>query len=181
MAVEEVITELRQYLQSISHGSVLAFENGFVDVHARWHFGLFGRGARRFNNLPIGFLCFHHEALNIRNEVIKRNGGTPPQPWRGLNDPPGMPAGPDPPYPGRQRLPPLNSITDPATFSISLEDWHNEVHNNTREYGKNFADPSKNIFMPLFWCWHAFIEKTFLDWLIQNNMNYEGDVDKTRI
>ena len=119
--------------------------------------------------------------MSVRNEVVVRNHGDPPQPWRGLNDPPGMPSGPNPPYPGHRRLPPLDSITDPATFSISIEEWHNDVHNNTGQYGRAFADASKNIFMPLFWCWHALIESYFLDWLSRNNLDYENDIDKTRI
>jgi hypothetical protein len=175
VAIERVIVELRAYLRTISTSSIIHFESGFENTHMIWHRN------RVFRNKSIGFLSFHHEVVNARNALIRKNGGTPNRPWKGRNNPPGVPAGPNPRYPGtwiRTRLgvrnpPSLNSITNPQQFSNYLEMWHNEVHSNP-EYPPQFGNSVVNVHMYLFWCWHALVEEIFLNWVRSHNLTYDG-------
>jgi hypothetical protein len=178
LATERVIVELRAFLRSISNASVIHFESGFANVHMAWH------RSRMYNGKPIGFLSFHHEVVTARNALIRKQGGTPPLPWRGKNNPPGdppLPAGPLPRYPGtwiqtrlRDRNPlPLNNISDPQKFTRYIETWHDEVHSNP-VYPGQFGNPSVNIHMRLFWNWHALIEQLFFNWMRNQNLTYDS-------
>jgi len=179
MAIELVITELRNYLQSISRGSIINFESAFASKHMKWHVAENRSGIGTFNDHPIGFLSFHHEVVSARNRLCEKLGATPNPIWRGENNPPGTPAGPYPAYPGtwiKRRFgnePPLSALSDPHIFSQYFETWHNEVHSNEM-YPEQFGDPQTNVHMPLFWSWHALIEETFLTWLASKGFTYDG-------
>jgi hypothetical protein len=175
MATERVIVELRAYLSTISNASVMHFDSGFEAVHMTWH------KFRRYKDKPIGFVSLHHEVVNSRNALLRKNGVALPPPWRGKNNPPGVPAGPNPRYPGtwikqnfRDTNPsPLNSITNPQKFSNYLETWHNEVHSRP-EYPTQFGNPQVNVHMYMFWCWHALIEELFLNWMRSQKLTYDS-------
>jgi hypothetical protein len=175
MAIEQVILDLRDFLQGISNDSIIHFESGFANRHMTWHL------TRKFENNPIGFLSFHHEVVQARNSLVKKLGANPSLPWRGKNDPiPGLPDGPNPKYPGTwitkifkdPNPPPLNSIKEPSQFSAYFEEYHNEVHSN-HNYPAQFGNPQVNVYMELFWCWHALVEEIFFDWLNNNDLKYD--------
>jgi hypothetical protein len=152
MTEENVVTQFRNYLEGISKGTVEDFEEGFADIHAYWHM------TRKFQDLPIGFLTLHSIVVDYHDTVCRRNGKQVPPPWKGKNDPPGVPYEISPPY--QQSI---GKFTNPEVYSIKLENWHNSVHRNT-QYPPDFIDPQKNIKMYLFWCWHRTINNLFLQW-----------------
>jgi hypothetical protein len=160
MSKPAVITEWRNFLQSISTGSQIEFESAVADPHAAWH------RSRTFKGMPIGFFCFHHDYMAAHDAVIETNGGTAPPAWVGKNDPPGAPdivPYPDtPPYPDT-----IIQNTDPVQFSTGLEEWHDRVHMNPK-YPPDFMDPRMNVYMPLFYCWHRLIDDYFMSWCAKN-------------
>lgn len=151
MAIEHVITNLRQTLETISAGTVKQFEDELAPIHVEWHH------ARVFEDEPVGFLSFHHEVIQAHTTVLTRNGVSVQKPMRN----------PKPHY--RKHI---DSLTDPESFSQAIEDWHNSVHMNPI-YPMDFMDPAKNIYMDLFWQFHTLIEDKFIVWLKKHNVKYD--------
>jgi hypothetical protein len=85
----------------------------------------------------IGFLSFHHEVLGVYQARYLPTLA------------PGAMAHPVPAY-----RPAIDNSPDVLTFSQALEDWHSSVHRNSKKYTVDFADPTKNIYMPRFWQFH---------------------------
>lgn len=158
MAIESVLTNLRQELQTISEGTTRQFEEEFAPIHVEWH------NSRTFDGDDIGFLSFHHEVVQAHKAMRMKNGEPVESEMRR----------PRPPY---RRF--IDALTDPESFSNAIEDWHNAVHMN-RIYPEDFMDPALNIFMPLFWQFHTLIDNKFMSWLNNNNTEYD-DVDHTVI
>lgn len=161
--MEPVVTKLRSRLAMISAGPRADFFAAFADVHKRWHMSEMMSGVGKFGGKPIGFLSFHHEVL----EVYQNRYAT------SLSS--GAMAHPVPAYRAA-----LDLAADAVTFSNALEDWHNSVHRNTKKYGVDFADPTKNIYMPRFWQFHKFIDSHFNAWLTSHHQSYDG-VDHTLV
>jgi hypothetical protein len=65
LAIEAVVTNLRQELQSISGGTKKRFLGKFATIHSRWHMDEMMTGTGTFKGSPIGFLSFHHEVLGV--------------------------------------------------------------------------------------------------------------------
>lgn len=160
MAIEPVITNFRQKLQTISSGTKTNFLKKFANIHNKWHMDEMMNGIGTFNGAPIGFLSFHHEVVTVY--IPKYDPNITPM------------ANPSPPY--KQSI---DNITNPVMFSQSLEGWHNLVHRNPI-YGANFGKPKKNIYMKIFWQFHKFIDNKFQSWLAKNNLNYDA-IDHTQV
>ena len=162
VAIEAVVTSLRNRLATISAGSKADFLAKFAPIHQSWHMSEM-MGTPKFNGKPIGFLSFHHEALAVYQGKYAKTLA------------PGAMAHTLPAYRSV-----IDNATDVLTFSQALEDWHNSVHRNAKKYGADFADPMKNIYMPRFWQFHKFINNKFADWLTAHGMTYD-EVDHTSI
>src|SRR5215216_2659845 len=106
MALEQVIFDLRQYLQDISAGSTRDFLDEFSYIHVIWHDWNARTGIGQFNNQLIDFLSFHHEVVQAYIGVLRRNNEPVPSPLRF----------PLPPYDTR-----IDSVRDPYSFSRVLE------------------------------------------------------------
>jgi hypothetical protein len=167
MVIEQVIRDLRQYLQDISAGATRDFLDEFSPVHVNWHTWENLAGVGQFNNQQIDFLSFHHEVVQAYIGVLRRNNEPIPSPLRITY----------PPYDTR-----IDGIRDPYSFSRILENWHVLVHRNVRSrggpYPDEFSNGAVNIYLRLFWQFHFLIESKFLQWLQNNNVRYE-DVDHT--
>jgi hypothetical protein len=162
MAIEPVLANLRQELQTISEGSTRQFEEEFAPVHVEWHSSDNNLGRGTFQGDFIGFISFHHEVVLAHQAMRTKNGEPVEDEMRR----------PRPPYRDS-----IDTITDPENFSNALEGWHNRVHMNPI-YPEDFMDPAVNIFLPLFWQFHTFIDNKFMAWLNNNNIQYD-DVDHT--
>jgi hypothetical protein len=162
MAIEPVVIKLRNKLNSISGTDRNNFLKKFSLIHKKWHHAEMMGGLGTFNGSPVGFLSFHHEVISVYMNKFDQNLTA------------GSMAKPSPPY---RKL--IDSNSDPLQFSHALEGWHGLVHMNPK-YGPNFGNPTKNIYMPRFWNFHKFIENKFLNWLNNNNIDY-NDVDHTLI
>lgn len=158
MAIEPVITNLRQELRLISGGTTQQFLDQLAPLHVEWH------NSRDFNGDPVGFLSFHHEVLTVYTDLLRRNGEPVQQEMRR-------------PRPAYRRF--IDTITAPADFSTAIEDWHNSVHMNPI-YPDDFMDPARNIYLDLFWQFHTLIENKFMKWLTDNSTAYD-DLDHTLV
>lgn len=121
MVIEPVLTSLRQRLQTISGGTKKNFLGKFATIHNSWHMAEMMNGQGTFVGSPIGFLSFHHEVLHVYMDKFDNS----------LND--DTMAHPSPAY---RKF--LDTITDVNQFSLSIEDWHNSVHRNTKNMEKHF-------------------------------------------
>jgi hypothetical protein len=171
MAIEPILTNFRQELQTISGGSTRQFEEAFAPIHGEWHDSNddpnVGRGT--FQGDFIGFLSFHHEVVLAHQAMRTKNGETVEGEITTTNPPYGE-------FDDGTSID-IDALTDPQSFSDTIQNWHNGVHHHgTME----FMDPRRNIFMPLFWQFHTFIENKFMAWLNNNNIVYD-DVDHTMV
>lgn len=162
MAIEPVLRNLRDELEAISGGSTRQFEEEFAPIHVEWHDSDNSLGRGTFEGDFIGFLSFHHEVV-LAHRAVRRNNGEPVE--REMRRP-------RPPY--RRRI---DTINGPEGFSDAIEGWHNRVHMNPI-YPEDFMDPAVNIFLPLFWQFHTFIDNRFMDWLERRNIFFD-DLDHT--
>jgi len=164
MAIEPVVNDLRQWLQLTSTSTTNLFLQAFEEVHYDWHWDASNTGRGTFQGSPIGFLSFHHEVVQVHNQLVRRNGEPLPTAW----------TNPRPPYDTR-----IDNQRDPESFSLWIENWHNRVHTNPI-YPTQFLDPRQNIYMFLFWRLHQLVEDKFMAWLRNNSISYD-DVDHTAV
>jgi hypothetical protein len=162
MTIEQVVKDLRQWLQSVSGSTTDRFLHAFEEIHFEWHFAESNIGRGTFQGSPIGFLSFHHEVVLVHNDLLRRN--REPIPTAMSN--------PRPQYDPR-----IDAQPDPESFSLWIENWHGRVHTNPI-YPPEFGDPRQNIYMFMFWQFHQLVEDKFMDWLQNNNISYD-DVDHT--
>ena len=157
MALEPVITSLRAKLAAISTGTEKKYLDSFKTIHNKWHMDEMNTGTGTFGGAAIGFLSFHHEVLSVY--VARFKPGLVPGPM-------GQPL---PPY-----RPAIDNAPDARRFSSDVEGWHNLVHRNVAKYGADFADPKKNIYLPRFWQFHAFIDQKLQGWLGAHGQAYDA-------
>jgi hypothetical protein len=123
---------------------------------------LAGRGATEFVPLPMW-----DPALPIPPEfmVVKPRD-------TGATRPALIDATPGLPRPAGISLPALCNFPDINAVADATELWHDSVHNNI---GGSIAFRSTAPAAPIFWCWHAFIDEIYDEWLrctSQDNPDY---------
>ncbi len=152
MAHLDVQAEL-QTMAVTNAGNAWGFLQAFAPVHAQWHL------ERSQGQQSTGFLTFHKIAIDA---LLQAAGGTVQlQPSSILPYPPEVAA-----------LGQQTGELDAFAFSQEIEGWHNGVHMTVGNQIPQFMQPRINIFLQLFWDFHAFIDQQFdtmlaaygLDW-----------------
>lgn len=130
----------------------LSGQNG---LHVIWHF----RGGRR----SIGFLLFHwHLVEDFRALRLNQSMGVRPLVKRQFEQG-GKYYSEDADWDAHMNgVQPSKTLQDLFRYSKRIEDWHNFAHDSLMMVsGQPLHDASVNIFYPLFWDLHFFINNQF--------------------
>lgn len=120
------------------------FLEGLSDIHPDWH----GENVRTY-----GFLLFHHRVVRYFNSIV--NSQLQPQITAFTpSDLQGMGV-----QPFTTNLASIDTLAELASFSLSIESWHNTAHGLIGSATQTpMMDPSQNIFFRPFWRLHFYID-----------------------
>lgn len=89
------------------------------------------------------------------NVVKPADDGTPYPPLENLN--------PNMPLPSAFRSPTVCGIQSAANLGNAINGWHGSVH---VEIGGTMGVATIASAAPIFWCWHAFLDDVYAEWLV---------------
>lgn len=134
-------------LANTNAGDPMGFLEGLSDIHVEWH---------REDFRTYGFLLFHHRVVQSFTAIVNNRLQNPVSAFTEDEfDQMGAQ-----PYGGN--VPTVDTLAELATFSISIESWHNGAHGDIgRATGVPMMDASQNIFFRAFWQLHLYIDELF--------------------